>query len=81
MHGRGCCQAGQADGRRRPAGCGDSLIREQFATWSSVAVSLAGAEDHGVHSIENDREQHPEDRGKEEAANDIAYRVGVEEAH
>jgi hypothetical protein len=47
---------------------------------ATVAVDLAGAGDHGVHRIENDCEQHPEDRGEEQTADDLAYRMGLEEA-
>ena len=40
---------------------------------------LAGANDHGVNRVENDREQHPENGRQEEAAYDLAYGMGLEE--
>jgi hypothetical protein len=49
-------------------------------TLKLVASGLARASDHGVNRVESDCEQHPENRGEEETANDLAYRMGFEEA-
>jgi hypothetical protein len=81
MHGLSDCCAVQAEG------CEETLIRRLalLAAWrqhsrNPVAAGLAWAGDHGVHRVENDGEQHPEDGGEEETAHDLAYGMGLEEA-
>jgi len=49
-------------------------------TLQFVASGLARASDHGVNRVESDGEQHPQNRGEEETAHDLAYRMGLEEA-
>lgn len=57
-------------GRRRSCG---------FQVTEGRAV-LQRADDHGVNPVKSDRKHHPEDRGEEQAANDLADGVGLEEA-
>ena len=79
MHGVGGVGAVQAERQgdtRQAAG----------VTWGRISVvgsfwlRLARANDHGVNRVEGDGEQHPEDRGEEKAAHDLAYGMGLEEA-
>ena len=38
------------------------------------------ADNHGINAVEGDGKQHPEDGGEEEAADDLAYGMVLEEA-
>jgi hypothetical protein len=45
-----------------------------------ATAGLARAGDHGIDRVKNDGKQHPEDRGEEKTAHDLAYGMGLEEA-
>jgi hypothetical protein len=54
---------------------GESPWLQRLAVdWLSVL-----ADDHRVDAVEGDSEQHPQNGREEEATDDLAYRVGLEE--
>jgi hypothetical protein len=77
MHGFGGWGAVQAERGEEILG---RLLELPDRRISVVGYGLARANDHGINRVESDGEQHPEDRGEEKAAHDLAYGMGLKEA-
>jgi hypothetical protein len=81
MHGVGDrAKFRQKEAGRYSAGCRNYLMGRLSVTGSFVAAVLARASNHGIHRVKNDGEQHPENRGEEKTAHDLAYGMSLEEA-